>query len=402
MLSSEALGKSAPNFPFPQHITYAPGTIRPNHVDQTLQDKAVQAYYDAWKTSYLIPAGANPGGFPLYRISFGKTDPLKTVSEGQGFGMVIVALMAGYDGNARTYFDGLWRFAKAHPSRIDKRLMAWQVPDVATDQDSAFDGDTDMAYGLLLASRQWGNCGAINYQAEALKLIGGIQESTIGPSSFLPLLGDWVNPDAPQYNQWTPRSSDFILDHFRAFRRVSGSPKWDWIVSQSQKMIGQLQKQYSPATGLLPDFIVPVSSTNHAPQPAQPNFLESNYDGDYYYNAGRVPWRLGADALLNNDANSLAYTRKISRWAALNAAGDPQQIKAGYFLNGTPLPGSDYFTIFFVAPLGVAAMTDNTQQTWLNNIYEAVYNVHEDYFEDSVTLLSLLVMTGNYWDPSTR
>jgi hypothetical protein len=46
--------------------------------------------------------------------------------------------------------------------------------------------------------------------------------------------------------------------------------------------------------------------------------------------------------------------------------------------------------------LGVAAMTVPSQQQWLNAIYEAVYRAHEDYYEDSVTLLCLLVMTGNY------
>lgn len=396
------LGGAAPRFPFPQHVTYAPGSIRPSHVAQTVQDNDVRAYYDTWKANYLLDAGAGSDGYPRYRISLGSEDPSHTVSEGQGYGMVIVATMAGYDADARTYFDGLWRFAKDHPSSIDARLMAWKVPTAINDRDSAFDGDADMAYGLLLAARQWGNCGKINYQAEALKLIAGILESTIGPESFLPMLGDWVSPNGSRYSQWTPRSSDFMPGHFRAFGRSSGSPKWNKVVTRSQSIINQLQKNYSPTTGLLPDFIVPVSNADRTPKPAPQDFLEGPYDGKYYYNAGRVPWRLGTDALLNNDAPSLAFTRKLSRWAESKTAGDPQQIKAGYALNGTPLAGSGYFTIFFAAPFGVAAMTDATQQSWLNKIYDIVSHTHEDYYEDSVTLLSLLVMTGNFWDPGTR
>ena len=60
-----------------------------------------------------------------------------------------------------------------------------------------------------------------------------------------------------------------------------------------------------------------------------------------------------------------------------------------------------YFTIVFAALLGVAAMTEPTRQTWLNVLFDAVATTHEDYYEDSVTLLSLLVMTTNYWDPTT-
>jgi hypothetical protein len=74
-------------------------------------------------------------------------------------------------------------------------------------------------------------------------------------------------------------------------------------------------------------------------------------------------------------------------------------IRAGYALDGTPLPNSDYFSTFFIAPMGVAAMNDPAQQQWLNAIYDSVRNAHEDYYEDSVTLLCLMVMSGNYWAP---
>ena len=46
-------------------------------------------------------------------------------------------------------------------------------------------------------------------------------------------------------------------------------------------------------------------------------------------------------------------------------------------------------------------MTEPSQQQWLNDVYDSVRGIHEDYYEDSVTLLCLLVMTGNYWDPTT-
>lgn len=84
--------------------------------------------------------------------------------------------------------------------------------------------------------------------------------------------------------------------------------------------------------------------------------MEGANHGKYAYNAGRVPWRIGTDALLNNDAKSLAAARKISEWAHSATGGDPLKIHAGYALNGTPLSGSNYFTSFFVAPIGVAAM----------------------------------------------
>jgi endo-1,4-beta-D-glucanase Y len=331
----------------------------------------------------------------------GTPDRGVTVSEGQGYGMIIVALMAGYDTQAQKIFRGLWQFSRAHPSAIDARLMGWRVPPDAAGNDSAFDGDCDIAYALLLADKQWGSSGPINYRAAAKRVIAGILQSTIGPQSRLPMLGDWVDPHGARYNQYTPRSSDFMPGHFRAFRRVTGQVAWGAVVRQTQRVVSRLQKRYSPATGLLPDFIVPVSRTDHTPRPAPANYLEGPYDGRYYYNAGRDPWRLGTDALLNNNARSLAQTRKISAWAQAKTGGVPSKIRAGYRLGGAALPESGYFTTFFAAPLGVAAMTMPSQHRWLNNIYDTVRGYYEGYYGDTVTLLCLLVMTRNFWDPTT-
>ena len=386
-------GSTTPAFPFPQHVDYAPGTIRPNHRSQVLQDDDVRAFYDYWKAKYLVAAGTTPQGDPMYRVTFGSGNPDSTVSEGQGYGMVIVATMAGHDPLAKVYFDGLWEFSRAHPSSIDSRLMDWQVPENSGD-DSAFDGDADIAYGLLLAHAQWDSSGRINYAAEAATVIAGILQSTIGPNSRLPMLGDWVSPNGSTYNQYTPRTSDFMLVNFRAYGWATSDPVWDEVVTNSQAVITSIQANHSTVTGLLPDFVVDADQSS---QPAPPNFLEGANDGKYYYNAGRDPWRIGSDALLNNDPVSLAQVRKIANWIYGASGGDPANIKAGYELDGTPI--GNYFSTFFVAPMGVAAMTEPSLQQFLNDIYDAVFNTQEDYYEDSVNLLALLVMTGNFWDP---
>jgi len=386
--------------PFPQHSQYAPGSILPNQRTQEQLDQDVRGFYTYWKANYVVEAGTDDLGLPLFRIAFGKDGEnyQSTVSEGQGFGMMIVPVMAGEDPDAQKIFDGLWRFARSHPSEVDARLMDWKVPDTESGNDSAFDGDTDMALGLLLADAQWGSAGSINYKADALTLIAGIQESTIGQESYLPMLGDWTDTNGEVYNQYTPRSSDFMLVNFRAFAAATNDAKWDTVVKNSQKVMTSIQETDSPETGLLPDFIV-LSGESHVPQAAPADFLEGADDGHYSYNAGRDPWRVGADALLYNDITSRVIVNKLSHWAETTTGGDPSAFRAGYALDGTPLDGSDYFTTFFVAPLGVAAMSDPTQQDWLNNVYAAVYNTHEDYYEDSVTLLCLITMTGNAWVP---
>jgi len=100
-----------PKRPFPQHVDYAPGTIKPDHLSQARLDDDVRALYDAWKSRYLVQAGCEPDGHPRYRVRMGRGAQDATVSEGQGYGMVLAAYMAGYDKKARVLFDGLWEFA---------------------------------------------------------------------------------------------------------------------------------------------------------------------------------------------------------------------------------------------------------------------------------------------------
>lgn len=395
-----ALARSlAVNRPFPQHETYATGTIRPTNFTQAQQDQHVRDFYDYWKASYVVSAGTNSAGKEMYRVTFGTSDPSSTVSEGQGYGMVTVALMAGHDADAQTVFDGLWYFARTYPSGADSRLMSWKIQNgqIVSGNNSAFDGDVDIAYGLLLADAQWGSVGEIDYKAEADTVMAGILESTIGANSRLPKLGDWTSDNGSPYSQYTPRSSDFMPSHFRAFARATNDTTWETVISNSQAVIDQIQANQSATTGLLPDFIIncnPVSNCT----PANSRFLEGSHDGHYYYNAGRDPWRMGLDALLNGDATSKTQVDKMVSWVNSNSGGDANNIKAGYQLNGSAI--GNYFTTFFVAPFGVGAMLDASQQSFLNDIYAKVYNTREDYYEDSVNMLALLAMTGNYWDPT--
>jgi endo-1,4-beta-D-glucanase Y len=386
---------AAQAYPFgTQHQPFRPGALTVQKFTRAQQNQHVAAYYDLWKSRWVAVDPQGKG----WRVKLDSSGT--TVSEGQGYGMVIVAAMAGHDPQAKTIFDGLWAFRKAHPSSIDARLMDWNVPD-ASGNDSAFDGDADIAYGLLMAHAQWGSAGAVNYLAEAKSVIAGIRASTIGPQSRLPMLGDWVSPNGSTYSQWTTRSSDFMPGHFRAYGAATGDAAfWSSVVTATQNVTADIQANESAATGLLPDFIR-LAGASRDPQPAPANFLEGEHDGRYWYNAGRVPWRLGADAVLNNDPVTVAQVQKLSQWARSSTGGDASKIRGGYQLDGTPL--NTWTDHFFTAPFAVAAMTGSgaADQQWLESLYSRVYQAHSasNYYSDAVTLQSLLVVTGNFWDP---
>lgn len=392
-----------PRRPFPQHNIYPGVRVVPDHLGRAERDAAVVTLFRAWKRRYLVSAGVDPNGEPRYRVRAGRALADPTVSEGQGYGMVLCAFLAGAEPGARRLFDGLLEFALDHPSTVDGRLMDWFVnadesPDTNGD-DSAFDGDADIAYALLLAEVQWGNGGRFDYGLLARDRLEGLLASAVGPTSHLPLLGDWVDPLGVPYSQWTPRTSDLMPGHFRAFEAALGDGRWRDVRLASQSLVDAVQASHSPATGLLPDFLVPTSGSGLPLKPAGAGFLEGPFDGDDYYNACRDPWRIGVDALLSADPVSVAQARAIGTWIRSKSGGDPFAIAAGYHLWGGALPGSNYFTNAFAAPFAVATMLDPSAQDFVNALFDEAAASDEDYYEDSLALLSLIVLTENWWSP---
>jgi hypothetical protein len=146
--------------------------------------------------------------------------------------------------------------------------------------------------------------------------------------------------------------------------------------------------------------MVGSSGKHNKYKPAGSRYLESKYDGRYFYNAARVPWRLGFDALLNNDAASRAQVKRIADWAVKKSGNRPLKIGPGYRLNGKRLGNDKYVSKAFIAPLGIAAMTTGEHQNFVNTIFDLCTTLPQDYFEDTIGLLCLLLMTGNCWLPA--
>ncbi|WP_437313441.1 glycosyl hydrolase family 8 [Sorangium sp. So ce385] len=384
----------AQNHPFgSHHQAYHASTLRVS-AGQATADSATSDFYWQWKSRYVEP-GCRPDE---YRIRASTGDGAHVVSEGQGYGMLIAAMMAGQDAQARTIFDGLHRYNRRHPSQNNPDLMAWAQDSSCSDildHDSATDGDLDIAYALLLADAQWGSSGAVDYAAEATRVLKAIAASNVNPTTRLVNLGDWARwPDDPTY-YYATRSSDWMLGHFRSFIGRAGTD-WSQVLSAHQTLIETMQNRYASSTGLLPDFIV---NTHTTPRPADANFLEAPHDGSYSWNAARVPWRLGIDAAISGDARSRNAASRISRWIRGKTGGNPSNIRAGYTLAGRAI--EPYNDMVFMAPFAVAATTDAGGQAWLDSLWNEIVSTAptEDYYGDTLKLLSMLCVSRNWLTP---
>lgn len=392
-LDSQAPAAGGPAVPFGSHrFPYAAGTLKPSG-SQSALDQAVIKTYNAWKSAFVRKNCGN-GWYEV--ISPDADHPY--VAEAQGYGMVVTATMAGADPEAKTVFDGMVKYMLAHPSVNNANLLAAEQDTSCKSvdgSDSATDGDLDVAYGLLLADKQWGSTGTYNYKDLAVKHINAIKKSEVNPTTHLMLLGDWS--DSGESHYWMTRSSDWLIDHFRAFRTATGDSTWDTVRTAHQNLISTQQSKYAANTGLLADFVV---NTNTTPEPAAGEVLEGPNDGDYSWNACRDPWRIGADAVTSGDAASLASARKLNSWIKSRTGGDPNRIVTGYHLNGTAFDSGD--DMAFTAPFVVTALTDPGSQAWLDALWNKLASTSIDpqlYYGGSVQLQSMIVASGNYWVP---
>jgi endo-1,4-beta-D-glucanase Y len=381
-----------PAKPFPQYARYFAGTIKPNHISQAQVDNTVRGFYTQWKNRFIKNVPGKPQSYVWFEGKGGK----QCVSEGQGYGMTIIALMAGHDAGAKATYDNLFRYYRSHRSHRSKYLMAWAQKTNGADLDktSGTDGDMDIAYSLLLAAKQWGNNGAINYQQEAKTMINAIMEYEINHKTWSVLLSDGVEEESKDY--FAIRSSDFMPAHFKAFQQVTKDARWKKVVDACYRLFDTMQNNYSPDAGLLPDFIVNINKTA---KPANPYFLEDKYDGQYNYNACRVPWRIATDYLMTGDKRSKNIVTKINRWVRETTNNDTYNLSAGYTLAGNDIKGRYFEALSFVAPFAVSAMVDSKNQVWLNHVWDYLIGFKlkdYDYYDNSIKLLNMIILSGNY------
>ncbi len=382
-----------PQKPFPQNVKYFAGVIKPNGLSQTQLDDEVRSFYTQWKKRFVKNV---PGKTESY-IWFEGKDKKQCVSEGQGYGMIITTLMAGCDPGAKTTYDRLFNYYRAHPSGRGKHLMAWAQYTNGKDVDktSATDGDMDVAYSLLLADKQWGGKGPINYLQAAKNIIGDIMQYEINHQTWSVTLSDGVEAESKDY--FATRSSDFMPSHFKAFATATNDNRWLKVVDAGYKLFIGMQDKYSPEAGLVPDFIVGINKT---PKPVQPHFLESAYDGYYNYNACRVPWRIGTDYLLSGDKRAKTITDRINRWIRETTNNDTYNLSAGYTLAGNDIKGRYFEALSFIAPFAVSASVDTKNQVWLNKIWKYLLDFKMkdfDYYDNTIKLMDMIIISGNYW-----
>ncbi len=395
------------NFPFPQN-RQSGSCIYPT----AYNNNDVTTAYTKWKAD-LVVSDSKSGGQRVQRTSTdgvnANTPANSTVSEGIGYGMLIAVYMGD-----QTLFGNLWKYEQAH---LDTNgLMNWSIDSSGNTTSSggmtlgaggATDADEDIAWALAMADKQWGSAGTLNYLNLAKTQIGAIWNHEVYQSKL-----------AGPGDSWGPTNlfgdiniSYFAPAYYRLFKQLDGSHDWDAVNQTVYDTIfgpggngtGALSSGNKNTTnGLVPGWCTSTGGSSSAGP------------FNYQYDACRTPFRIGIDWCLNatsaasaataiNPSRAQAYVKlTTSFFSGVGAAN----IVDGYNMDGTVATGANPVSkgqsAAFLGPAAVGAMGTTSAQAFLDATYNLVKGdnllVGGAYYDESWTVMSLLMMTGNFLD----
>ncbi|GIO01186.1 hypothetical protein J5TS2_18540 [Brevibacillus halotolerans] len=92
----------------------------------------------------------------------------------------------------------------------------------------------------------------------------------------------------------------------------------------------------------------------------------------------------------------------LNAWIQKTTSKNPKKVMSGYSLDGKVLPKADFNSMAFTASFAVSAMIDSQNQEWLNKLWAHMASSptkSNEYFDNSIRLLTMITASGNWWLP---
>ncbi|MGH2717828.1 MAG: glycosyl hydrolase family 8 [Actinomycetota bacterium] len=217
------------------------------------------------------------------------------------------ALLRAVWSNDPATFAQVWGWTQTHLQRPDG-LMSWlyQGGKVA-DPSTATDADTDIAYALAVAGRQWNQPA---YLAEARRMVAAIWSVEVVEVKGAPyaVAGDWAASGPvlaidPSY---------FAPYAYRVFAQLDPGEDWYGLLNAGYSLMNnaaQAPLGAAVSSGLPPDWI----GMDRATGALQPLALSGKgTTTSYGYDADRVFWRIALDYRWTGDTRDAAFLRRAS------------------------------------------------------------------------------------------
>jgi len=347
------VASGAVNFPYPQESSYSNGAI----VTSSEASAALKAKFESFFGSHYENSSDNTMG----RIKW--DTQTQTVSEGIGYGMIMMVYFSDASRSYQAEFDRLWKYYNNFLNQ--NGLMNWKINGFTgvAERNAATDAEFDVAFALEMAYYQFGDQ---KYLDDAATLIGKIKQKEM-ETSGLHKPGDmWNSKRNPSYV--SPAA-------FELFKRVDDT-FWTTALSKNYALLKANQNQ---TTGLPSDWC----NDNGGP-------IDNNNFG---YDASRAPWRWawGYAWFGHQDAKDLLD--KLAAWVSTK---EPKDIKGGNSMSVSTGQGGTDNNSTFIGPLLNSMQVSSSYQDKINTYWAELIKKNEaSYFNKSMQLLTGLLATGN-------
>jgi endo-1,4-beta-D-glucanase Y len=348
-----------------------------------------QASYPKWKADLLTADGA--GGFLRVKRPNSGSEVNSSNSEGTAYGMAIAVYM-----DDQATFDKLWQYEQIH--RGANGLMDWEISATGgvLGSGAATDGDEDMAFALLMADKKWGGQGSLSdsYLSQAKKLIDLIWQHEVDHAR-----SDVLMPGDQFADGQIINISYFAPAYYRLFGQATGkTDDWNRTVKASYDALeAALNATNKNATnGLVPAWSTPAGVPTAPAGSGHPTY--------HQLDSCRTPFRIAQDYCWFGEPRALTYLQKIS--AFYEGVGALNLVDA-YNLDGTPYPGASLHLAAFVGGAGVGAMATKEHAKLRDDAYAGIAAWQSLlggslYYNESWSMLSLLMMSGHFLDLSAN
>lgn len=335
--------------------------------DQTFTEQAL-AYYPNWLRQYV--QSAVQGGLRVVYPSEGNV----TVSEGQGYGMLIAALA-----NDAPTFAGLWDYAQRH---LDAHgLMNWKIGPSGTTvgQTSATNGDENMAQALIMAGWRWPGHG---YGRAGITMANAIYQHDLTANLLVGPGDGW--PGSQTGGDIAPGYIDPYAYH--VFAQVDGHRRWQKVLTTNLAWLKTVGA--NPTTGLVPDWETTEGHPVVPPGSANPSQADAYYENAAPYSMWMAQW------VERSGANALAGT--LGRFLASAPLSD------GYTLTGQPL-SSGYTNLPFLSGTAILTTVEDPQSpTSLADLNQLLTQQANSYYGAVLKTLALFILADpNAGEPPT-
>ena len=339
------------NFPYPQEKAYSYGTYQEN-----ISNK-VKAKFQAFYSGYYEESG------DYARIKF--DDGTYTVSEGIGYGMIMMVYFSDNNKSYQTEFDKLWNYYQ-HWSD-GNGLMNWKINgfNSVVGQNAATDAEFDVAFSLIMAYYQFGD---EKYKTAAQGILAKIRAFEM-ESDGLHKPGDtWNSSRNPGYV--SPAA-------FELFKDFDNANFWAAAITRNYAL---LKANQNSTTGL------PSGWSDDNGNPVTGTASSIQYDWD----APRAPWRLAWSYAWYGHSDALSLLSKLGSWLNNKNAND---LKIPMNLDGS---NGQYNNSTAVGPFACAMMHSSNYATKRESFASALLNINESsYFSSAMQILTGLLLSGN-------